>query len=375
MTEKIESKPNIIIDNGTGFCKSGFSGEKVPRSIIPACVGYQKYGSGRVGFLKKEFFVGSDVEPIKGVLKINNPISNGVVNNWEDMEKIWNYIFNDELKVKPEEYNVMLTETPLNPLENREKIGEIMFETFGVTGLFFASESILSLYSLGKFTGLSFDSGDGITYFNPIFSGCSIISSVVRLNFAGRDLTEYMIKLLNDSGKNFSTVAEKEIIKEIKEKACYVALDYNEELKNIKEFNYELPDGTNVDIKEQRIKCPEALFKPYLIGKEGNGIGQSCYDSIQKCNNDIRKELYNCIVLSGGSSMYNGFPERFTKEIKNLVPDSIKEEIKVIASPERKYAVWIGGSLLSTSSSFDSKWITKTEYKESGVINIHKKCS
>ena len=184
-----------------------------------------------------------------------------------------------------------------------------------------------------------------------------------------------MIKLLNDSGKNFSTVAKKEIIKEIKEKACYVALDYNEELKNIKEFNYELPDGTNVDIKEQRIKCPEALFKPYLIGKEGNGIGQSCYDSIQKCNNDIRKELYNCIVLSGGSSMYNGFPERFTKEIKNLVPDSIKEEIKVIASPERKYAVWIGGSLLSTSSSFDSKWITKTEYKESGVINIHKKCS
>ena len=144
-------------------------------------------------------------------------------------------------------------------LENREKIGEIMFETFGIICLFFASESIISLYSLGKFTGLSFDSGDGITYFNPIFSGCSIISSVVRLNFAGIDLTEYMIKLWNDSGKNFSTVVEKEIIKEIKEKACYVALDYNEELKNIKEFkdfnkrnsNYELPDGTNVDIKEK----------------------------------------------------------------------------------------------------------------------------
>ena len=106
--------PNIIIDNGTGFWKSGFSCEKVPRSIILESVGYQKYGSGRVGFLKKEFFVGSDVEPIKGVLKINNPISNGVVNNWEDMEKIWNYIFNDKLKVKPEEYNAMITETPLN---------------------------------------------------------------------------------------------------------------------------------------------------------------------------------------------------------------------------------------------------------------------
>ena len=374
MTEKTESKSHIIIDNGTGYCKSGFSGEKEPRSIIPACVGYQKYGSGRVGFSKKEFFVGPDVEPIKGVLKINNPLNNGVVNNWDDMEKIWRYIFIDELKIKPEEHNVLLTETPMDPRENREKMGEIMFETFGIPGLFFASESILTLFSQGKHTGMVADSGDGITYFDPIFYGCSLIYSLIRLNFGGRDLTEYMMKLLNNSGKIFSTDAEKEILKNIKEKSCYAALNYEEELKNVREFNYELPDGNNVIIKEQRIKCPEALFKPNLIGKEGNGIAQNCLDSIQKCNIDIRKEISNFIFLSGGNSMYNGLPERFTKELKNLAPEPMKEEINVISPLERRYSVWIGGSLFS-STSLESNWITKTEYKESGVINIHRKCS
>ena len=249
-----------------------------------------------------------------------------------------------------------------------------MFETFGVPGLFFASESILTLFSQGKDTGMVVDSGDGITYFDPIFYGCSIIYSVIRLNFGGRDLTEYMLKLLNNSGKIFSTDAEKEILKNIKEKSCYAALNYEEELKNVREFNYELPDGNNVIIKEQRIKCPEALFKPNLIGKEGNGIAQNCLDSIQKCNIDIRKEISNFIFLSGGNSMYNGLPERFTKELKNLAPEPMKEEINVISPLERRYSVWIGGSLFS-STSLESNWITKTEYKESGVINIHRKCS
>ena len=111
-----------------------------------------------------------------------------------------------------------------------------------------------------------------------------------------------------------------------------------------------------------------------LLLTEGNGIGQTCYDSIQKCDIDVRKDLYNCVVLSGGSSMYNGLPERLSKEIKALAPESMKEEVKVIASPERKFAVWIGGSILSSISTFESMWITKTEYEESGVTIVHRKC-
>ena len=372
--EEGESKPHIIIDNGTGYCKAGLSGEEGPRAVFPACVGYSKYDSGMVGGGKKEFFVGADAEAKRGVLKLNYPIEHGVVNNWDDMEKIWGHVFTNELRVAPEEHNVMLTEAPMNPKENREKMAQIMFETFNVPGLYIAIQAVLSLYSAGKFTGIVADSGDGVTHFVPIFDGYSLPHAVIRLDLAGRDLTEFMMKLLTETGQRFSTTAEKEIVKAIKEKACYVALDFEEELKSVEPFDYELPDGTHVIVKDQRIRCPEALFKPSMVGKEGNGIGQTCYDSIQKCDIDVRKDLYNCVVLSGGTSMYNGLPERLTKEIKALAPESMKEEVKVIASPERKFAVWIGGSILSSISTFESMWITKTEYEESGATIVHRKC-
>ena len=369
-----EGKPHVIIDNGTGYCKAGLSGEEGPRAVFPACVGYPKYASGMVGGDKQEFFVGADAEAKRGVLKLNYPIEHGVVNNWDDMEKIWGHVFTNELRVDPVEHNVMLTEAPMNPKENREKMAQIMFETFNVPGLYIAIQAVLSLYSAGKFTGIVADSGDGVTHFVPIFDGYSLPHAVIRLDLAGRDLTEYMMKLLTETGQRFSTTAEKEIVKAIKEKSCYVALDFEEELKSVEPYDYELPDGTHVIVKDQRIRCPEALFKPSMVGKEGNGIGQTCYDSIQKCDIDVRKDLYNCVVLSGGTSMYNGLPERLTKEIKALAPESMKEEVKVIASPERKFAVWIGGSILSSISTFESKWITKTEYEESGATIVHRKC-
>ena len=111
-----------------------------------------------------------------------------------------------------------------------------------------------------------------------------------------------------------------------------------------------------------------------MIKKDGVGIAQACYNSILKCDIDIRKDLYNNIVLSGGNSMFNGLPERLTKEIKYLVHYSMKDEVKVIASPERKYATWIGGSILSSLCAFESSWITKTEYEESGATIVHRKC-
>ena len=372
--ESLETKPHIIIDNGTGYCKAGLSGEEGPRAVFPACVGYPKYSTGMIVGDKKEVYVGADAEAKRGILKLNYPIEHGVVNNWDDMEKIWGHVFTNELRVAPEEHNVMLTEAPMNPKENREKMAQIMFETFNVPGLYIAIQAVLSLYSAGKFTGIVADSGDGVTHFVPIFDGYSLPHAIVRLDLAGRDLTEYMMKLLTETGMRFSTTAEKEIVKAIKEKSCYVALDFEEELKSVEPFDYELPDGTHVIVKDQRIRCPEALFKPSLVGKEGNGIGQTCYDSIQKCDIDVRKDLYNCVVLSGGSSMYNGLPERLSKEIKALAPESMKEEVKVVASPERKFAVWIGGSILSSISTFESMWITKTEYEESGVTIVHRKC-
>jgi len=352
--EDSENKPNIIIDNGSGYIKAGFSGEEWLRSVFPSRIGYPKYSSGIKEGNQKEFYVGADAERKQGVLKLSSPIEHGIVNNWDDMEKIWEYTFQNELKVNPEEYNVMLTEASLNPKENKEKMAQIMFETFKVSGLYISTPGCLSLYSAGKYTGMVVDLGDGVSHFCPIFEGYSLPHAVERLDLGGRDLTEYLVELLSKAGQKFTTSWEKETVKAIKEKACEVALDFEDEIRNVEPYDYELLDGCHIIIEVQRIRCPEALFKPNLIGKEYPGIEKVCYDSIQKCDIDIKRYLYNCIVLSGGTSMFQGLPERFEKEIKALVPDSIKEEVKIIASPERKYAIWIGASILLSSSAFES---------------------
>jgi len=372
--ENDENKPNIIIDNGGGYIKAGFSDEEGPRAVFQTMVGYPKNEVDDFG-IKRDYCVGIDAEYKKAGLKLNYPIEYGIVKNWDDMEKIWGHIFTNELRVASEEYNVMLTEVPQNPKENRENMIRIMFETFNVNKFYLANPAMLSMYSAGKFTGIVVDLGDGICQFCPIFDGYQLPKGLIIQKFGGRDLNECMLKNLQEQGFRFYTAHEKEIAKKIKEKACYVALDYEEELKYIEPFDYELPDGTHIVLKDLRIRCPEILFKPQMTGIEIGfyNIGETCYNSIQKCDIDKRKDLYNEIVLSGGSSMFNGLPERLTKEIKCLAPESMKEEVRVIASPERNFASWIGGSILSSISTFDM-WITRDEYEESGVNIVHKKC-
>ena len=308
-----------------------------------------------------------------GILNLKYPIERGIVNHWDDMEKVLEHTF-DELRAWPEDHNVMLTEAPKNPKTNREKMAKIMFESFNVPGLYIAIQAVLSLYSAGKFTGIVCDSGDGVTNFVPIFDGYALPHSILRMDLAGRDITDYLIKLLNEVGVSLTTTAEREIAKDIKEKTCYVALDFEEEKKNYKEMSYEMPDGTVIKVKDQRFRVPEILFHPENCGKEAGGIDQKCYDSINKSDIDVRKDLYQCIVLSGGTTMFSGLPERLTKDVKALAPESMKNNVKVIAVPERKYSVWIGGSILSSISTFGSMWITKDEYQESGTSIVHRKC-
>ena len=373
MSEDDESKPHIIIDNGSKYIKAGFAGEEGPSSVLPACVGYPKYSPGIIGGINEDYYIGQDAENKNGVLKLNYPIENRIINNWDDMEKIWAHIFVEELRVAPEEHNVLIDDIQTNPIKNKEKMAEIMFETFNVQGFYIVKQCQLSLYSQGKHDGLVVDSGYRITQIVPIMDGYLIPHTDLNILLGGRDLTIYMIELLKETGYRFSIINEDEIAKSIKEKACYVSLDFEDELKYIEPFDYELPDGTHVIIKDERIRCPEVLFYPSLIGNTGKGLGESCYDSINKCDIDMRKVLYSTVILSGGNSMFNGLIERLTKELKALSPESMKEEVKVIASPERKYAIWIGGSILSNISTFDVMWITKNEYEESGSNIVHKK--
>jgi len=384
------SRNVIVCDNGTGFVKVGFAGSNFPHSIFPAMVGRpilrmeEKFENIEI----KDVMVGDEAQKVRQMLDIKYPLDNGMVRSWEDMEHLWNYTFYEKLKINPKECKIMLTEPPMNPKKNREQMVQFMFEKYGFQGVYIAVQAVLVLYAQGLLTGVVVDSGDGVTHVVPVYEGFSLPHLTKRLDVAGRDVTKYLIKLLQLRGYYFNRTADFETVRQIKEKLCYVGYDLELEKKLALETTvliepYTLPDGRVIKVGPERFEAPEALFQPNRVDIEAPGMAEQVFNCIQAADIDTRAEFYKHIVLSGGSSMYPGLPSRLEKEIREFYLERVlkgdvskleKFQCHIEDPPRRKHMVFQGGAVLAEiMKDKDAFWMNKSEYDEQG-INILRKC-
>jgi actin, other eukaryote len=375
-----ENQVSLVLDNGSGVCKIGYSADDAPKSVFPSIVGKPRMPGIIIGIEQKDSYIGEEAQSRRGVLNMTYPIEHGVVKNWDDMEKVWTHAFANELRIATDEHHIFITEASLNPKQNREKMTQIMFDKFNINSFYVGNQSVLSLYSIGKLSGLVLYSGDGVTHSDPIFEGYSIPHATHRIDLGGRDITNLLVSLLFDKGTVLSNSAEREIVRDIKEKLSYIALDYPQELKKselTKETSkYQLPDDNVIEIGNEKFTASEVLFNPEMFGFEHHSIDELIYKSILDCDIDFRRYMFENVILSGGNTMFNGIVERLTQELSNRTKELKNQsfDVKVKAGHERKFSAWVGGSILCGLSSFQQSWVTKAEYEETGPSIIHRKC-
>lgn len=367
----------IILDNGSGTCKAGLSSDELPSHSFPAMIG--KPRKVWQSSLDKEVYYGTEVEELRNKLSTFYPIENGIIENFNDMELLWEYTFMDQLKVNPADHPVLLTEPPYNPKPSRERMVETMFETFGVPSLNISIQGVLALLGQGRTTGLVLDSGEGVTHTFPIFDGFCHQHSIKRLDLAGRELNTLLAKLLAQEGMCLTTTVDQHHVRLMKERHCYVALDPSKEWAEPFNYEYTLPDGQTirqVNLENERWKCPEALFNPAIVGLETIGVAGTVWESVTKCDIDVRKQLLSNIVLSGGSTMFEGFAARLLRELKGLAPPASQATIRVVQSKDQKNAVWLGAQVFATLRSMqEEQWMSIDDYDEYGASFIHDKIS
>lgn len=380
----------IVCDNGTGFVKCGFAGSNFPAHIFPSLVGRPIIRStAKVGDIEvKDLMVGDEASQLRSMLEVNYPMENGIVRNWDDMKHVWDYTFGENrLNIDPKNSKLLLTEPPMNPKKNREKMIEVMFENYQFEGLYIAIQAVLTLYAQGLLTGVVVDSGDGVTHICPVYEGFSLPHLTRRLDVAGRDITRYLIKLLLLRGYAFNQSADFETVRVMKEKLCYVGYDIFREQKLATETttlveNYTLPDGRVIKVGGERFGAPEALFQPHLINLECQGISEYLFNTIQAADIDTRPEFYKHIVLSGGTTMFPGFPSRLERELKQLYLERVlkadtsrlsKFKLRIEDPPRRKHMVFLGGAVLADiMKNKDTFWISRAEYQEKGMKCLEK---
>ncbi|CEG67674.1 hypothetical protein RMATCC62417_04071 [Rhizopus microsporus] len=407
----------LVLDIGTSSVRAGYAGEDTPRCMFPTRFGYLEQGQQQDGEdvsmdMKRQYYIGDNkINKLKSHMEIRHPLKDGIIEDWEAMEHIWEETFRSMLSIQPEEHPLLCTEPAWNTTENREKAIELAFEKFAFPAFYLAQDAVMTAFSVGRGTALVLDSGAGVTSVVPVYEGYVLKKGILHQPVAGDMLADqikqYLEKELNYKVTPHFTIAKKEtveagqqpqielksldgvtesfhdyqvnrVLNEYKETLCEVStVTFDEsQLESKPKKLFEFPDGYHKEFGIERLKMSELFFQPKLVlDQETNYLGahEMIYNSASSCDADLRPLLLNNIVITGGNTLLNGFTERLNHELPIKAPGS---KIKIHASGntvERKSGSWLGGSILASLGTFHQLWISRKEYEEHGKSIIHRK--
>ena len=364
-SEDSESEPvPVVIDIGSFSWRAGFASDSKPCSILQAVVGRPK--TQAVSFLVNDCvimdqYAGNDaVNNLRSILRLKYPMQRGVCCNWNDMEFLLHHTFYNELRIAPEEHPILTTEHLRNPIANKERMTQILFETFNVPAIYMAYPGVLALHAYAKHTGLTVDIGDGVCEVTPVVDGYLLKHAVQKMYLGGKDITEYLLTLLNeyciDDARYYSSAQSSvhlQMVTDLKHQMCSVAprstadftmhfsskntnSDSKSDSKSDSDSDsdsesqtYVLPDGKEIVVHQSvRWQCMEILFQPKLIGKQMVGIQELIWNAIEKCAICNRRPLCENILLCGATTTVDGFDARLKSELQATVEEKRARTIK-----------------------------------------------
>ena len=369
-------KQPIIIDLGSSSIKSGFFGNPPSIKIFPSLIGQNLFKRNpNISTLNKSIFISSECEQYYNDLSLRNPIQIGIFLNENDIPLIFEYIFS-QLGLNQEQYKehpLLITEPINNKKSNSEKISQILFEKLNIPALIFAKQPLLSLISSGYSTGIVLESGSDITQSCVSYEGYLIENSFFRSDYGGKDVTNTLKILLKQKNViNNNYLNNEKLLNDIKEKQCYIKTlkDDNEDFVSI-DSEYILPDRSKIKLKDEKILAPEILFNNKLIYGEYPTFHEMVFNSINKCDLNIKGKLYKSIILSGGNMKFKGIEEKMKLNLSYLIPRGIDIKIKIQEEPQLN--CWNGGNIIASLNTFNKMLVFKKEWDECGKNIIHVK--
>lgn len=385
----------VCIDNGSSIIKAGFGAEHEPRLLLNNCVGQTKHASMLVSDSThhpssqqqqkqdsrrySSVFIGDEALARKSTCHLSQPMNHSTVNDWDHMEKVWMHMYQKGLEINPEEHPVLLTYHQ-NQVTNSTRTMELFFEQFQVPALYIGLQSMYTLLASGRVSGLVIDCGDTMMNAVPFFEGQYLRHAKTQMELGGRQVTQYLARLIKVSGERGANldptvVGDLDCVTRMKHRHAFVSQDYEADKVKAREsssltVSHELPDGTVIELNEERFKCAEVLFDPSKIGLEIDGIHENTCLAIRRSDLDLRRTMYENIVLVGGSSLLEGLDTRLTQELIHLAPANMK--IQVVKPEKSELLPWIGMSLYAAFYGLTSSdhWISREMYDEYGADEL-----